>query len=247
MFDKLKNVVSGKKFVNIIAILLFIAAAIIFAVPMFASGDYDTAYADNNAKIEELQAELDALQNKSTADEVTPESVQVNLNSASDIGVEVASLQNNYYEIQTDSSIPVDAEEQAAQITANADKLRKYFSDGLDAQAIWFNSAQKYTWVFTTTYSIMDAQIPCLFLCYADPEDSGSLLAYVKATYDSAQNKFVSFSESNTSLGDAYLSRQYTDEDGKTRIVDDEQFEMPTVPSNLKKIIDEQNGSGGDK
>ena len=247
MLDKLKDVTSGKKFINLVAVLLLVIAVIVFVVPMFTSGDYDEAYADNKAKIEELKAELDSLENKSTADEVTPQSVQANLNSASDIGTKVASLQNNYRKIQTSLSTNADSEKRGAAITENANALRKYFSDGLDAQSIWFNSTQTYTWVFTTTFSIADSKIPCLFLCYEKPEDTGSLLAYVRATYDSAQNKFVSFTKANTSLGDAYLNKQYTDKDGNEKVAEDSQSTIPTVSPNLQDVIDKQNGSGGDE
>lgn len=247
MFDKLKNAASGKKFINLVAVLLLVAAVVVFVVPMFTSGDYDKAYADNKAKIEELQAELDSLQNKATADEVTPQSVQANLNSASDIGYKTASLQNNYRKIQTSLSANADIEKRGAAMTENANALRKYFFDGLNAQSIWFNSEQTYTWVFTTTYSIADSKIPCLFLCYEKPEDAGSLLAYVRATYDSAQNKFVSFTKANTSLGDAYLNKQYTDKDGNGKVAEDGQSTMPTVPPNLQEVIDKQNGAGGDE
>ena len=247
MFDKLKNAASGKKFINLVAVLLLVAAVVVFVVPMFTSGDYDEAYADNKAKIEELKAELDSLENKSTADEVTPQSVQTNLNSASDIGYKTASLQNNYRKIQTSLSAKADAEKRGAAMTENANALREYFSDGLNAQSIWFNSEQTYTWIFTTTYSIADSKIPCLFLCYEKPEDAGSLLAYVRATYDSAQNKFVSFTKANTSLGDAYLNKQYTDKDGNEKVAEDGQSTMPTVPPNLQEVIDKQNGAGGDE
>ena len=244
--EKFKSFLSGKKFVNVIAVVLFIIALIVFAVPVFSSGEYDEKYAENQSKIEELEAEISELENKATADEVTPAVITNNLNSASDKGVAVAKLQNNYLNIMTDIDLESNAEAYAKAITDNADALREYFSDGLDAQVPWFGSYQKYTWVFTTTYSTTDGNIPCLFLCYKDVKDSSTMLAYVKATYSSSLGKFTSFEKANTSVGDNYLSKEYSDKDGNVKIKDSEtEANMPTISPELQAVIDAQTDEGG--
>lgn len=193
----------SKNFVTRILPIIIVIAGLIPIIVYFAnSSSFDTSYHDNEQKIAELEKQLEDLSDVATNDEVISQTMESGLNSASSLGTKVASLQNDYRKFIKDTS----DEERDKGLKETADALRECFTEGLDAQAIWFATDKEYTWQFKTTYSVAASNIDCLFLCYAKTDDPLTLLMCVKAKYDANKNKFVSFEKQVTSVGNEYLS-----------------------------------------
>lgn len=200
----MRDLFTKKLLTHVIPFVIIVCCLIPLIIYFVNSSSFEEKYAANQNTIESLKAELASLDRNATSDEAVYTSVEDQLYSASSIGTIVAQLQNKYRKFSSDSASYVE------DVTANADAIRPYFKEGMDAQAVWFSTNQEYVWKFTTTYSINQSQIPCLFLCYKEEDDPNTLLAYVKATYDGNENKFITFEKNITAKGEKYLSNDVT-------------------------------------
>lgn len=146
-------------------------------------------------EIKQLNADLSAL-NKDAENEDTVEEVHVKLNSALDVGRDVASLQTKYNTLNV-----LDNE---AEMKDVAKSIGLYMEDKSN-QVPWYpvkSDEIAYSWVFHTTYSFSDTTVPVLWTCRSN---NGDLLAYATGTYEVEDNMFSDLEYHITSMGMSHV------------------------------------------
>ena len=189
----------------VIALFLIIGVVSIFLV-INDNDKFKAKATTNNKQIEKLEKELKSI---STEPTVKKETIRLNLNSASEVGVKVADLQNEYIKIRNNNADDIEG------IKANGDKIRPYFKDVTDSHMQWYSATKPHTWVFATTYSVTEENIATIFLCYEKVEDKNTLLSYATAMYDAKEKKFTSLEVRNTTYGDTYKDAPATNNNEK--------------------------------
>lgn len=182
---------------------IVLVSLVLIGVSIFSSQSYADKYAENEKTISSLESDLNNL--KHNYKEASPDEIRTQLYSAASDGNAVADIQNSYKEAY---GITV-ADDSANKQNEIYKSLGEYFTDE-NGQNAWLKTNHDYTWQFKTTYSVTDSIIPCLFLCYENPDDVTTLMAYTTATYNAESGKFYDVSVNITAYGNKVLSSDVT-------------------------------------
>lgn len=168
------------------AVLLALSGIFIAQILNDASR-FSESSAANQLKISELTDRVTALENSQVP---KPSQIRQTLHSAAAQGQAVAELQQKYMSA---------SEEEIAQISS---QISDYFiaDDGHDAAFIWLAADEdKPEWSFASNYTFSQDSLPVIWLCHG--QETGELLAYATASFDSGQNKFTDFEVHTISSG----------------------------------------------
>ena len=139
----------------------------------------------NAATLNDLEADLAQYEEGDTADPAegapTTEEEEAILNSAAEVGNQVAEYQNAYASL--------DAREDREAYEANVEAMGALLSESAqDARVRWYTSETPGTWRFITNGEFSGDTLGVLWLC--ENPDDGSLVAYATGTYESESNTF---------------------------------------------------------
>lgn len=182
---------------------IVLVSLVLIVVSIFGAQSYADNYAKNEKMISSLESDLNNL--KHDYKEASPDEIRTQLYSAVSDGNAVADIQNTYKEAYGMTL----ADESADKQNEIYKSLETYFTDK-DGQNAWLKARHDYTWQFKTTYSVTDSVIPCLFLCYENPDDVTTLMAYTTATYNAESGKFYDVDVNITSYGNKVLASDVT-------------------------------------
>lgn len=182
---------------------IVLVSLVLIVISIFGAQSYADKYAENEKTISSLESDLNNL--KHNYKEASPDEIRTQLYSAASDGNTVADIQNTYKEAYSMTL----ADESADKQNEIYKSLAEYFTDK-KGQNAWLKTSHDYTWQFKTTYSVTDSVIPCLFLCYENPDDVTTLMAYTTATYNAESGKFYDVSVSTTAYGNKVLASDVT-------------------------------------
>lgn len=176
---------------RIICILCIIASIGCIIMLNISASTYKNTYDENNVKIHDLSAEIESLKCETV---VSEESVSVAMHSAASAGNAVAKAQNQYGDLDIESSTYRDER------TVVKNTITKYFSEEESGYASqwYFSPDVKYEWRFLSTYSFDSESMNVIWGCY-DKDDN--VLALCTGVYDVKTGFFTDCNAMETDYG----------------------------------------------
>ena len=187
---------------NILVLTIILGTVILFGAGCFLLWQSSELEKTTNSKLSEYKQEKIELEkqakNLSNQNSQTKEEVTVSLKSCSSFGQTVADCQNFYSTTQANAS----TEESREAIRENVEKMKSVFDSKVSVATAWYSSNHS-DWVFNSTYSFTDTEIPVLWTCVGDSESGheGDLFAYATGTYNNDTKLFSDISVHVTKLG----------------------------------------------
>lgn len=190
--------VNGTAVRTVICVLLIGASALVINNMQSSSSKFADEYAANEVTIADLNKEYKEVSDGKN--NMSAETVEKTLKSASDRGNNVAYLQNNYRSL--DVTVDQDA------YVANAEALDPFFGDNdKNSRVEWYRVPDfSYKWTFKSNYDFSEDKIDVLWVCeHTLEENKTELLAYVTGVYDANTNTFSDINRVMTVRGMSYV------------------------------------------
>lgn len=167
---------------------------------------FETEAVANHATIKELKQTIEDME----ADkEAKKEALSKYTNTASEVGIAVATIQSAYS--------PLDPVTQGESVVENGEKLKTYFSEKEHGHIKpWFTPSKgkiDYIWTFRTTFSFVEDKVDVIWLCTNTSKDT--ILAYTTGVFDVATNQFsdmkIRMTEKGLEYTDAEKLKEHND------------------------------------
>lgn len=190
------------KFLLLGALVIALIGLAIFVGRSFLVSELEESYSNNKDRIHVLTSQINGLV---AEDDQSVEDIQETLYSASNVGTEVAQLQNKY--------MTLDSSEDAK---LNAIEIESYLDEKDASKRVpWYRGSFKLDengnqifikpeWTFETTYHFSGKTTPALWICR--DVNSSNILAYCIGTYNADTSKFENVEFVMTSIGSEYVA-----------------------------------------